>query len=187
MPEPMQIDVTRFKPLTVEGKQRRILNKLCLYCGNPEHIAINCPNKRTNLRGAATLPDHDIRKGLIIPATPIETCLAPVKLIMPKKTLSLIALVDSRASSCFIDEGLVKKHGYPVLRENKQVVAQIVDGRPLASGNITMETTPLRVHLGDHESHICFNVISSPVHLVIIRMPWLKKHNPDIRKNKITP
>ncbi|KAH7281930.1 hypothetical protein KP509_35G004000 [Ceratopteris richardii] len=124
--------------------------------------------------------DHDIRKGLIIPATPIETCLAPIKLIMPKKTLSLTALVDSGASSCFIDEGLVKRHGIPVLQKNKPVVAKVVDGRPLASGNITMETTALRVHLGDHESHICFNVISSPVHLVIIGIPWLKKHNPDI-------
>ncbi|KAH7279800.1 hypothetical protein KP509_37G037600, partial [Ceratopteris richardii] len=86
-------------------------------------------------------------------------------------SLSLIALVDSGASSCFINEGLVNKHGIPILRKNKLVVAKVVDGQPLASGNITMETTPLRVHLDDHESHICFNVISSPVHLVIIGMP----------------
>ncbi|KAH7306614.1 hypothetical protein KP509_22G022100 [Ceratopteris richardii] len=162
MLEPMQIDVTRFQSLTSEEKQRRA-NKLCLYCGNLGHIAVNCSNKRTNSRIAATLPDHDIRKGLIIPTTPIETCLAPIKLIMSKKTLSLTALVDSGASSCFIDEGLVKKHGIPILRKNKPIVAEVVDGRPLASGNITMETTPLRVHLGDHESHICFNVISSPI------------------------
>ncbi|KAH7405600.1 hypothetical protein KP509_15G077200 [Ceratopteris richardii] len=143
-----------FQPLTLEEKQRRRVNKLCLYCGNPGHIAINCPNKRTNSRVAATL------------------------LIMPKKTLSLAALVDSGDSSCFIDEGL----------KNKLVVAEVVDGRPLASRNITMETTPLRVHLSDHESHKCFNVISNPVHLVIIGMPSLKKHNPDINweKNKIT-
>ncbi|KAH7292053.1 hypothetical protein KP509_29G049500 [Ceratopteris richardii] len=164
MPEPMQIDVTRFQPLTPQEKQRRRDNKLCLYCGNPGHIAVNCPNKRTNSKVAATL------------------------LILSKKTLSLIALVDSGASSCFIDEGLVKKHGIPVLRKNRPVVAEVVDGRPLASGNITMETIPLRVHLGDHDSHICFNVISSPANMVIIGMPWLKKHNPEINweKNKIT-
>ncbi|KAH7443388.1 hypothetical protein KP509_02G032100 [Ceratopteris richardii] len=203
MPEPMPIDVTRFQPLTPQEKQRRGGNKLCLYCGNPGHIAVNCPNKRTNSKVEATLVeqgneevvketielDHDIRKGLIITSTPVETCLAPVKLIMSKKTLSLIALVDSGASSCFIDEGLVKKHGIPVLRKNRPVVAEVVDGRPLASGNITMETIPLRVHLGDHDSHICFNVISSPVNMVIIGMPWLKKHNPEINweNNKIIP
>ncbi|KAH7287422.1 hypothetical protein KP509_32G055500 [Ceratopteris richardii] len=81
------------RPLTPQGKQRRRANKLCLYCGNLGHIAVNCPNKRTNSRVVATLVE-----------------------------------------------------------------------------NITMETTPLRVHLGDHESHICFNVISSPIHLVIIGM-----------------
>ncbi|KAH7278834.1 hypothetical protein KP509_38G058100 [Ceratopteris richardii] len=170
MPEPMQIDVTRFQPLTPQEKQRRRDNKLCLYCGNPGHIAVNW--KRGSPVVKETIqPDHDIRKGLIIPSTPIETCLAPVKLIISKKTLSLIALVDSGASSCFIDEGL----------KNRPVVAEVVDGRPLASGNITMETLPLRVHLGDHDSHICFNVISSPVHMVIIGMPWLKKHNPEIK------
>ncbi|KAH6557144.1 hypothetical protein KP509_1Z131700 [Ceratopteris richardii] len=165
MPEPMQIDVTRFQPLTLEEKQRRRVNKLCLYCGNPGHIAINCPNKRTNSRVPANLVEQGNEK----------------------KTLSLTALVDSGASSCLIFEGLVKKHGIPVLQKNKPVVA-LVDGRPLAFENITMETAPLRVHLGDHESHICFNVISSPVHLVIIGMPWLKKHNPHINweKNKIT-
>ncbi|KAH7286472.1 hypothetical protein KP509_32G008800 [Ceratopteris richardii] len=103
--------------------------------------------------------------------TPLETCLAPIKLIMPKKTLSLIALVDLGESSCFIDKGLVKKHGILVLQKNKPIITEVVDGRPLASGNITMETTPLRVHLGDHESYICFNVISSLVHLVIMECP----------------
>ncbi|KAH7432402.1 hypothetical protein KP509_07G021000 [Ceratopteris richardii] len=188
MPEPMQVDVTRFQPLTPQEKQRRRDNKLCLYCGNPGQIAVNW--KRGSPVVKETIqPDHDIRKGLIIPSTPVETCLAPVKLIMSKKTLSLIALVDSRAFSCFIDEGLVKKHGILVLWKNRTVEAEVVDGRHLASGNITMETIPLRVHLGDHDSHICFNVISSPVNMVIIGMPWLKKHNPKInwKNNKITP
>ncbi|KAH7366002.1 hypothetical protein KP509_18G058500 [Ceratopteris richardii] len=99
---------------------------------------------------------------------------------MPKKNLSLIALVDSRASSCFINEGLVKKHGIPVLWKNKPVVAEVVDGRPLASRNITMKTTPLGVHLGDHDSHICFNVISSPINLVII----ISKRTQDISEPK---
>ncbi|KAH7281835.1 hypothetical protein KP509_36G065700 [Ceratopteris richardii] len=99
-----------------------------------------------------------------------------------------VALVDLGVSSCFIHEGLKKKHGIPVLRKNKTVVAEVVDRWPLASGNITMETIPLGVHLGDHDSHICFNVISSPINMVIIGMPWLKKHNPEINweNNKIT-
>ncbi|KAH7432572.1 hypothetical protein KP509_07G028500 [Ceratopteris richardii] len=150
------MDVTRFQPLTPQEQQRRREDKLCMYCGNPAILQNPC---REGKRGSPVLKEtvqseHDIRKGLIIPATPVETCLALLKLIMPKKTLSLIALVDSGASSCFIDEGLVTMHGTQVLRKNKPVVVEVVDGRPLASRNITMETTPLRVHLCDHDSHM---------------------------------
>ena len=32
-------------PLLEEEKQRRCANRLCLYCGGPGHIAINCPHR----------------------------------------------------------------------------------------------------------------------------------------------
>jgi hypothetical protein len=42
-PALMQIDATKFKPLTEAEKLRRRTNNLCLYCGNPGHIAHQCP------------------------------------------------------------------------------------------------------------------------------------------------
>ncbi|KAH7280513.1 hypothetical protein KP509_36G000600 [Ceratopteris richardii] len=92
--------------------------------------------------------DHDIRKGLIILAIPIETCLAHVNLIMPKKTLSLIALIDSGASSCFIDEGLVTKHGIPVLWKNKPLVSKVVDGGQLAVVKELKESQDKEAYVG---------------------------------------
>ena len=45
-PVPMQLDNTQRRgPLTEAEKQRRRDNKLCLYCGEPGHIANVCPNK----------------------------------------------------------------------------------------------------------------------------------------------
>ena len=45
-PTPMEIDTTRRRgPLSEEEKQRRRTNRLCLYCGGPGHIAINCPHR----------------------------------------------------------------------------------------------------------------------------------------------
>jgi hypothetical protein len=38
-PTPMQIDIAKFKSLTKAEKLRRKTNNLCLYCGNPGHIA----------------------------------------------------------------------------------------------------------------------------------------------------
>ena len=43
---PREIDVTRRRgPLLEEEKQQHHTNHLCLYCGRPGHIAINCPNR----------------------------------------------------------------------------------------------------------------------------------------------
>ena len=45
-PTPMEIETTRRRgPLSDAEKQRRRANRLCLYCGGPGHIAMNCPHK----------------------------------------------------------------------------------------------------------------------------------------------
>ena len=42
----MEIDTThRCGPLSEEEKQRRRANRLCLYCGGPGHIVVNCPHR----------------------------------------------------------------------------------------------------------------------------------------------
>ncbi len=47
---PMQIDAAKFKPLTEAEKLHRRTNNLCLYCGNPGHIARQCPQKLVKLQ-----------------------------------------------------------------------------------------------------------------------------------------
>ena len=45
-PTPMEIDAARRRgPLSEAEKQRRRANRLCLYCGGPGHIAIQCPHR----------------------------------------------------------------------------------------------------------------------------------------------
>ena len=47
-PAPMQVDSSRhlkFIPLSDKEKQRRRDQKLCLYCGQPNHVVNNCPLK----------------------------------------------------------------------------------------------------------------------------------------------
>lgn len=49
--DPMDVDATAVvahKKLTLEERKRRMDNKLCLYCGEPNHIATNCPKKSGN-------------------------------------------------------------------------------------------------------------------------------------------
>ena len=45
-PTPMEIDTTcRRGPLSEEEKQQHRVNRLCLYCGGPQYIAVNCPHR----------------------------------------------------------------------------------------------------------------------------------------------
>jgi hypothetical protein len=46
----MQVDVTRFKPLTQEEKDHIWKKRLCLYCGESGHKASNCFKKLTKQR-----------------------------------------------------------------------------------------------------------------------------------------
>jgi hypothetical protein len=44
---PMEIDaMSTFKKISPSERQRRLDNRLCLYCGGPNHIASNCPVKK---------------------------------------------------------------------------------------------------------------------------------------------
>lgn len=50
--EPMQLGGTRFKKLTDAEKERRRANNLCLYCGEPNHRARDCPKRVSGPRSA---------------------------------------------------------------------------------------------------------------------------------------
>src|SRR4051794_24052683 len=48
----MQLGGTRFKKLSDTEKERRQANNLCLYCGEPNHRAQDCPKRVTGSRSA---------------------------------------------------------------------------------------------------------------------------------------
>ena len=58
--EAMQIDATRFKPLTEQEKKQRREKNLCLYCGQPGHRASNCPLKRQRTIATTHQENEDV-------------------------------------------------------------------------------------------------------------------------------
>ena len=74
-----------------------------------------------------------------------------------------LALLDSRATTCFMDERFVRKHKFPVVRLSKPIPQEAIDGRMLSSGVITEATIPLILQLGDHQEALTFYVITSPL------------------------
>jgi hypothetical protein len=98
----------------------------------------------------------------------------------PEDIPQVLALVDSGATSFFIDQTFVAQHNIPVVKKLTPVPVEVIDGRTIASSAITHETTPLELCIGKHTEKIVLNIISTPHHLIILGLPWLEAHNPII-------
>jgi hypothetical protein len=60
------------------------------------------------------------------------------------------------------------------------VLVEVINGRPLISGNMMEGTQPLEIMLGDQVSHVVFNIIQCPSNPVVLGLPWFELHNLDI-------
>jgi hypothetical protein len=99
---------------------------------------------------------------------------------IPEDIPQVSALVDSGATSSFIDQTFVAQHNIPVVKKSTPVPVEVIDWRTITSGAITHETTPLELCIGKHTEKIVLNIISTPHHPIILGLPWLKAHNPII-------
>jgi hypothetical protein len=85
------------------------------------------------------------------------------------------ALLDTGAFACFMNKDFAQKHGLELIGKAHPALVEVIDGRPLISGNMMEETQPLEVMLGDQVSHVVFNIIQCPANLVVLEL-----HNPGI-------
>ncbi len=76
-------------------------------------------------------------------------------------------LVDSGATSSFIDQTFVAQHNILVVKKSTHVPIEVIDGRTIASGAITHEITPLELCISKHTEKIDLNIISTPHHPII--------------------
>jgi hypothetical protein len=89
-------------------------------------------------------------------------------------------LLDTGASTCFMDKNVALKHSLELIRKAHPAPVEVIDGRPLASGNVMEKTQSLEVMLGDQVSHVVFNIIQCPANLVVLGLPWFELYNPNI-------
>ena len=98
----------------------------------------------------------------------------------------VLALLDTGANSCFMDREFALAQKISLHKLPYQASVVVIDGRPIASGNITEESEPVRVVLDDLACVISFNIISSPEHPIVLGLPWFELHNPSIDWQKRT-
>ncbi|CAG8529141.1 13676_t:CDS:2, partial [Racocetra persica] len=158
--ESMQIDAVRYKLLSVGEKERRRMNKLCLYCGEPGHIAKGAPAVVRGLR-----LDQDISLNpKILSSYSSNALTSKLSLhLLGGFEVKIVALVDSGASACFLDTTFAQEYNILIYKKELPFSVEVIDSRKISSGNVTHETRPLLVCLKDHYEKMSFNLISSPI------------------------
>lgn len=103
----------------------------------------------------------------------------PIYINGGNKDVETKALIDSGATGLFIHWNFVKKHRIPTKTYAKPRVIRNVDSSLNVLGKITnyVETT---ITIGDHEEQVHFSVTDLGEDDVILGLPWLRKHNPEI-------
>ena len=89
------------------------------------------------------------------------------------------AMIDSGASSCFINKNLVEKYRIPLIKKEKPKKLKVIDGREISSGLVEFECI-FNIELGSHKEELKCNVADIGRHSLVLGMSWLRLHNPNI-------
>jgi hypothetical protein len=86
-------------------------------------------------------------KGLFVSSDPMPCFIFHVHIKTLDYEFSSEALLDTRASACLIDKDFALKHNLELIEKAHPAPVEVIDGRPLTSGNMMEETQPLEVVL----------------------------------------
>jgi len=89
------------------------------------------------------------------------------------------ALLDSGATGMFVDKKFAERHGFRMEKLEKSLVVTNVDGSNNSGGRITHEIE-CNVYYKGHQERMKFDVCNLGRTDVILGMPWLAAHNPEI-------
>ena len=171
--EPMQIGRTHLSP---EERERRILSRACLYCGQTGHFLSGCPSCPGKGTGSP------VTRGILASRALDPSVSRPLlcaTLLWQDQTFPLSILLDSGADESFIDREVVHQLGIDTVPLDSLIETQALDGRSLA--RVEHRTVPVNLLVsGNHHESISLLVISSPLSPVVLGYPWLKTHNPQI-------
>lgn len=112
---------------------------------------------------------------------PAQRMILPAKLCTRTDSESVImsvtVLIDSGADDSFMDSTFADQLGLKSIPLDCPLVANALDGRPLAT--VTHKTVPVELVIsGNHREKVSFNLLHSPHSAVILGLPWLRLHNP---------
>ena len=89
------------------------------------------------------------------------------------------ALLDSRATELVMSEEFARKHKFRRMELKRPVYVRNVDGTFNYAGPIR-DTVEVEIFFKGHKERMSIDVIGGQKWSVILGMPWLARHNPEI-------
>ena len=87
--------------------------------------------------------------------------------------------MDSGTTEMFIDRKMTKKHSFKIIRLERPLKVKNVDETENSGENITYQVE-VNVFYKNHVERMRMDVCNSEKTEVILEMPWLQVHNPEI-------
>src|SRR5258706_1172598 len=95
--------------------------------------------------------------------------------------VSTHSLIDCGASGfSFVDEEFARQHSLPLTPLSKPRSLEVIDGRPIESGDIT-HTTTVTFTIGEHREQLPMFVTKLGHYPIVLGIPWLRHHDVAIR------
>ncbi len=167
--EVMQVGHACISP---EERDHRYHQNLCLYCGQDGHVKISCPTRPKQHASSAASQSFNSSKCVKV----------PVKLAFDDGVIETMALIDSGAAGNFIDAtDFAKSHDLPLIPCKSPLAVAALDWRHLGAGKVLHTTNDICLITGVMHSEILnFFIIQAPNNPVVLGLPWLQLHEPQI-------
>jgi len=95
------------------------------------------------------------------------------------KGITVKALLDSSTIGMFMNREMAKKHSFKMTKLKRSLKVKNVDGTENSGGNIIYQVK-VNVFYRNHVERIRMDVCNLGKTKVILGMPWLQAHNPEI-------
>ncbi|CAD6892728.1 unnamed protein product [Tilletia laevis] len=96
-------------------------------------------------------------------------------------------MIDSGATASFLDISFAQNHHLPSFKLSEPLPLNVIDGRPISSGPVT-HSSEVPLHIDTHQERLSLHLTTLDRYLIVLGIPWLRRHNPHIdwSRNSIT-
>lgn len=109
-----------------------------------------------------------------------EHIIVDINLQIDNKSIRTFAMIDSGSMANFIDKSFSEKNNLTTCSKEKAINVITVDGSPINSGPVDKEIHT-KLFIGVHEEEITLDITKLGQYPIILGIPWLRHHNPNIK------